>query len=166
MNKGTFLSMNLKSVFILFSLLFLPLLVHSAARDDMPDYPNFETIADAERAVNDLANRVLPKRGGDDVFFIDRLNNEVIISTLSATFIKINTFSSIQCNTRKGHGSTDDKVRRFSSCTIAGTDIAMSSTSANAQKFTINTSGVYSTSYSDFSTTVAIDLGISVNAAS
>lgn len=88
-----------------------------------------------------------------------------VTGTARATDILVSTFSTIHCDTGNGHGSTDTKIRRFSSCSTTGTDISMSSSAANGNTFTVNTAGVYSISYNDINSGGTSVVGVSVNSA-
>jgi hypothetical protein len=58
--------------------------------------------------------------------------------------------SSIKVNTANGYGSTNTRIRRFSNVqTSQGTDITYADSATLGASFTINTSGVYSISYTD-----------------
>lgn len=58
--------------------------------------------------------------------------------------------SMVRVNTANGYGSTNTAIRRFSNVvTNQGSDITYADSAANGASFTINTSGVYSISYSD-----------------
>ena len=71
--------------------------------------------------------------------------------------------SYVRLNTANGYGSTNNKIRRFTTTVnSAGVDITYADSATLGGTFTINTAGVYSVSYSDqFS--AAAHLGISIN---
>jgi hypothetical protein len=71
--------------------------------------------------------------------------------------------SMVRVNTANGYGSTNTKIRRFTSVvTNQGSDITYADSATLGASFTINTSGVYAISYSDqFSASAG--LGISLN---
>ena len=61
------------------------------------------------------------------------------------------SISYIKLNTGNNWGSTNTAIRRFSSTTESfGSDITYSDSSTNGATFTINTSGLYSITYSDY----------------
>ena len=58
--------------------------------------------------------------------------------------------SMVRLNTANGYGSTNTKIRRFTNTvTNTGSDITYADSATNGASFTINTSGIYSISYSD-----------------
>ena len=83
------------------------------------------------------------------------------------------TVSMVFVNTAAGNGSTNTNVRRFTNgtngangCIIQGTDITYTSSAANGDSFTVNTSGTYSISYFDGSSGGSATYGISLNSVS
>jgi len=66
-----------------------------------------------------------------------------------------------------GHGSTDTKIRRFSSIDAnynnPGTAITYAESAANGSTFTINEDGIYDLSYNDGTNATLSDMGITVN---
>jgi hypothetical protein len=73
------------------------------------------------------------------------------------------TRSMVRLNTANGYGSTNTKIRRFTNTvTNQGSDITYADSPTLGASFTINTSGLYSISYSD-SFSNADNLGISIN---
>jgi hypothetical protein len=71
--------------------------------------------------------------------------------------------SYVRLNTANGYGSTNTKIRRFTTTVnSAGTDITYADSATLGGTFTINTNGVYSVSFSDQYGT-ADYLGISIN---
>lgn len=71
--------------------------------------------------------------------------------------------SYVRVNTANGYGSTNTKIRRFTTTVnSAGVDITYADSATLGGTFTINTAGVYSVSYSD-QFTVATDSGISID---
>lgn len=78
--------------------------------------------------------------------------------------------SMVRLNTANGYGSTNTKIRRFTNVvTNTGTDITYNeaaspgSSVTEGAKFTINTSGIYSISYSDNLAVANSQVGISLN---
>lgn len=70
----------------------------------------------------------------------------------------------VRLNTANGYGSTNTKIRRFTNTvTNTGSDITYADSATNGASFTINTSGVYAISYSDYFTTGGGRTGISVD---
>jgi hypothetical protein len=69
----------------------------------------------------------------------------------------------VRLNTANGYGSVNTGCRRWSNVvTNVGTDITYADSATNGATFTINTTGVYSVSYTD-NLNVAADLVISLN---
>lgn len=63
-----------------------------------------------------------------------------------------------------GHGSTNTKIRRFSSIVSQlGSDITYGDSATLGASFTINTSGIYFISYTDYNTGASDQLGLSLN---
>ena len=62
-----------------------------------------------------------------------------------------------------GHGSTNNAIRRFASTITVGTAITYASNATNGDSFTINEDGIYSISYTDWSSAAAEPHGISVD---
>lgn len=101
--------MNLKSAFILSSLLFLPILAYSLdGGDGIPVYQNIKTPEAAGIAVNDLANRVTPACGGPDYFSIDCDNESITVTSATVTNLSGTTItgSTITANTNLVSGSS------------------------------------------------------------
>lgn len=75
------------------------------------------------------------------------------------------TNSFVQLSAGNGHGSTANKIRRFSNTVASsGSDITYADSATNGMSLTINTAGVYSMHYSDNSSGGATSMGVSVNA--
>lgn len=73
--------------------------------------------------------------------------------------------SMLRLNTANGYGSTNTKIRRFTSVLVnQGVDITYADSATLGATFTINVAGVYAISYNDQFTTAAW-MGISLNAA-
>lgn len=70
--------------------------------------------------------------------------------------------SEVLAHTGNGHGSTNTKVRRFTSSSAVGSAITYADSATNGGSFTVNETGVYSVTYSD-SHTSAANIGISVD---
>jgi hypothetical protein len=71
--------------------------------------------------------------------------------------------SYVRLNTANGYGSTNTKIRRFTTTVnSAGVDITYADSATLGGTFTINTTGVYSVSYSDQFNAAATS-GISIN---
>lgn len=73
--------MNLKSAFTLFSLAVAGYI--SLAGDAVPVYQNKPE--DSVESINDLAGKVMPKSGGDGLFYLDRKNGRVGIGITTPT---------------------------------------------------------------------------------
>lgn len=74
-----------------------------------------------------------------------------------------NSPSMVRLNTANGYGSTNNKIRRFSTVVSnTGTDITYADSASLGASFTINTAGIYAISYSDIFNAGEI-MGISIN---
>lgn len=72
--------------------------------------------------------------------------------------------SYVRVSTPNGHGSTNNRIRRFTSTTAsAGSDITFADSASNGSTFTINRKGIYVMSYTDESSAGETAFGISVN---
>lgn len=70
----------------------------------------------------------------------------------------------IVVHTGNGYGSTNTKIRRFTTTmTSTGTAITYADSAANGGSFTINEAGLYSLHYSDQSTSSNVNAGVSLN---
>jgi hypothetical protein len=65
--------------------------------------------------------------------------------------------------TGNGHGSTNNKIRRYSSHTGAGSSITYADSSTAGASFTINSTGVYSITMTDTRSSGTVEFGASVN---
>ena len=71
--------------------------------------------------------------------------------------------SYVRLNTANGYGSTNTKIRRFTTTVnSAGVDITYADSATLGGTFTINTNGVYSVHYSD-SFNAGAEVGLSIN---
>lgn len=71
--------------------------------------------------------------------------------------------STVRVHTANGFGSTNTKIRRFTTTVqSAGSDITYSDSATDGASFTINTTGMYGISYSENSNT-QFNIGISLN---
>lgn len=74
------------------------------------------------------------------------------------------TRSQVRLHTGNGHGSTNTRIRRFTTQVEAiGTAITYADSAGNGGSFTINEDGIYSITYADGSTTTGVRFGISLN---
>lgn len=106
-------------------------------------------------------------------------NDQVIVRAVSATQFKLSRVkydgtaqvasgvstgdSCVTVHTGNGHGSTNTKIRRFTTAMInVGTAITYADSAANGGAFTINEAGMYSIFYAD-TPTAADTMGASVN---
>lgn len=72
--------------------------------------------------------------------------------------------SQVWVNTPNGHGSTNTAIRTFSNTVVnVGSDITYTSSATNGDSFTINTTGLYSITYSDGASTQGNFYGLSRN---
>jgi len=100
-----------------------------------------------------------PNGGKVNAIALDATGQPTLLKTPNVTTAQ----SMVRVNTANGYGSTNNVIRRFTNVvTNQGNDITYADSATLGASFTINTSGVYSVSYSDqFNTTQ--DMGISVN---
>jgi hypothetical protein len=74
--------------------------------------------------------------------------------------------STVRVNTGNGHGSTNNKIRRFTTAVQnVGTAITYADSAADGASFTINEDGVYIMSYTDRTNSGDFQIGISLNSA-
>lgn len=74
--------------------------------------------------------------------------------------------STVWLHSGNGHGSTNNKIRRFSTTvTNTGTDITYADSAANGASFTINTAGRYCATYWDYYSGGVTQYGLSINSA-
>jgi hypothetical protein len=87
-----------------------------------------------------------------------------VVDPLSAYGTKLETgYSSIRVHTSNGHGSTNTKIRRFTTTAVnQGSDITYADSATLGSSFTINATGMYVISYSDVLAT-GQNVGVSVN---
>lgn len=75
--------------------------------------------------------------------------------------------STVKVTTGNGSGSTNTKIRRYSTTAIStGSDITYADSATNGASFTINASGLYSISRTDKNSASAITFGVTKNTAS
>jgi hypothetical protein len=71
---------------------------------------------------------------------------------------------SVTVNTGNGHGSTNTKIRRFTTTVASsGSSITYADSAANGATFTINTEGTYAVVYTDYNQSAVTNYGISLN---
>jgi len=67
-------------------------------------------------------------------------------------------------NTPNGHGSTNNKIRRFTNVDLSTSDITYADSAANGGSWTINTAGLYAITYVDRNVSaITTRFGVSVN---
>lgn len=85
------------------------------------------------------------------------------VSIVQGPAARTDTVSMVRLNTANGYGSTNTVIRRFSTVvTNTGTDITYADSATAGASITINASGVYAISYTDFFNGVS-SCGISLN---
>lgn len=97
-----------------------------------------------------------------------KVNAIVLASDGTPTFLKVPANAAVQSmvrlHTANGYGSTNTKIRRFTTTvTNQGSDITYADSAANGASFTINTAGVYAISYVDNCASASMNMGISLN---
>ena len=101
--------------------------------------------------------------GGTGVTTSTGTGNVVLSASPTFTGNVTTPLSYVRLNTANGYGSTNNKIRRFTNIVNnVGTDITYADSATLGGTFTINTTGVYSVSYSDQFTT-AVTMGISID---
>jgi hypothetical protein len=89
---------------------------------------------------------------------------DVVVSENAAMVSAQNPRSSVRISNGNGFGSTNTKIRRFSTTVSStGTAITYADSAADGATFIINESGVYAVSYSDLNSGAGAKHGISVN---
>ncbi len=82
------------------------------------------------------------------------------------SFTRATSSHKVIVHTGNGHGSTNTKIRRFTTTlSSVGTAITYADSAANGGSFTINEAGIYACTYTDKYTTSATDIGITLNSA-
>jgi hypothetical protein len=76
---------------------------------------------------------------------------------------RISQNSVVKVTTGNGHGSTDNKVRRFTNVSTTGTAITRASSAGNGDTFTINEDGLYSGVYNDTYSAASEQIGITID---
>lgn len=72
--------------------------------------------------------------------------------------------SQVRLSTGNGHGSTNTRIRRFTTAVEnVGSDITYADSAANGATLTINRDGIYAMSYSDLYSAGSVTFGISLN---
>ncbi len=107
------------------------------------------------------SSKVIPIGGGGF------LQTNGALDKLRFTPFGVITESAVIVTTGNGHGSTNTRIRRFTTVqSTVGTDITYADSAANGGTFTINASGMYAIAYAD-STTSNTDsqYGVSKNSA-
>ncbi len=125
-------------------------------------------------AGNSVSGALTTQAGNDGTLAIvvgpsgGQVNGLSLAADGTPTFVKQPQFigvpSMIRLNTANGYGSTNTKYRRFLNTVInQGSDITYADSATLSSSFTINTSGIYSISYSDVFGGISGYLGITLN---
>ena len=102
-------------------------------------------------------------QGGTGVTTSTGTGNVVLSASPTFTGNVTTPLSYVRVNTANGYGSTNTKIRRFTTTVnSAGVDITYADSATLGGTFTINTTGVYSVSYTDQFTGAGY-LGLSIN---
>ena len=72
-------------------------------------------------------------------------------------------FSEVLLSEGNGHGSTNDRIRRFSTLSIEGAAMSVTQSATDGDSVTINESGVYSIVYADYRAGGSSGFGVSLN---
>lgn len=118
----------------------------------------------AAPAINGEANVISPELGAMIFDYASGQFKGYNGSSWSPFAASPNPRSEIFVDSGNGYGSSATKVRRFSNTRKStGSSITYSDSSVEGAAFTINEDGVYSISYSDYSTSTVTYLAITVN---
>ena len=102
-------------------------------------------------------------QGGTGVTTSTGTGNVVLSASPTFTGNVTTPLSYVRLNTANGYGSTNTRIRRFTTTVnSAGVDVTYADSATLGGTFTINTTGVYSVSYGDQFTTAG-GLGVSIN---
>ena len=105
---------------------------------------------------------------GATTYTLNEQYNEVVIQAYSTEWAILNKYmqpaSMVRLSGGNGHGSTNTKIRRFTTTVQnVGSDITYADSATLGATFTINRAGVYTISYFDRSSAAAAIAGISKN---
>lgn len=85
-------------------------------------------------------------------------------ATTSALGLTYQPNAQVWVNTGNGYGSTNDKIRRFTTTVSSvGTGITYADSASAGASFTINEDGIYAIDYADSSSAAALQIGVSLN---
>lgn len=102
--------------------------------------------------------------GGDGVTTVNDIFCDVLVSENALSVSSQQPRSMVRLADGNGHGSTNTKIRRFSTTVQnIGTGITYADSATAGASFTINESGVYSISYTDRNNSIVNTFGISLN---
>lgn len=136
---------------------------------------NSNRVIRVKKIDSDVGTVIIDGEGAETIegaatYVLNEQYNEVVIQAYSTEWTILNKYmqpaSSIRLNTGNGHGSTNTKIRRFTTTVSSvGSDITYADSSTLGATFTINRAGVYSISFTDRTSAVATIIGISKNSA-
>lgn len=107
-----------------------------------------------------VAVDTLPSTDGHALTY-DATNDKFVFEAQSGTGTSP---SAIRLHTGNGFGSTNTKIRRFTTTVgSGGSDITYTDSAANGASFTVATAGIYSFTYTDEGDTGSPTIGLSVN---
>ena len=130
-------------------------------------YPITGTIITNNAMFDVQGNASYTTKAGDALVFTAITTTTYDVDVIAADGLPIATVDSyVRLNTANGYGSTNLNIRRFTNIVNqAGGDITYADSATLGATFTINTSGIYSMSFSD-QFNISGGLGFSLNSAS
>ncbi len=123
------------------------------------------TLTNNASIVTQTGANIVTQAGDTCILRATAANTVEVVSYVPAVLNQQATRSMVRLHSLNGYGSTNNKIRRFTTVvTNQGTDVTYADSATLGATFTINASGVYAISYSDnFSS--ASEMGISLNSA-
>lgn len=123
------------------------------------------TLTNNAGIVTQTGANIVTQAGDTCILRATAANTMEVVSYVPAVLNQQTTRSMVRLHSLNGYGSTNNKIRRFTTVvTNQGSDITYADSATLGATFTINAAGVYTISYSDnFSS--AAEMGISLNSA-
>jgi hypothetical protein len=123
------------------------------------------TLTNNAGIVTQTGANIVTQAGDTCILRATAANTVEVVSYVPAVLNQQTTRSMVRLHSLNGYGSTNNKIRRFTTVvTNQGSDITYADSATLGATFTINAAGVYAISYSDnFSS--ASEMGISLNSA-
>lgn len=123
------------------------------------------TLTNNASIVTQTGANIVTQAGDTCVLRATAANTVEVLAYVPAVLNQQTTRSMVRLHSLNGYGSTNNKIRRFTTVvTNQGSDITYADSATLGASFTINRAGVYAISYSDnFSS--AAEMGLSLNSA-